>query len=324
VNIKGVMLTAMSFLLLLNTAAGVAGGARGEHRGAMGVLRTAEERYDAYDRRKREETLCYLRRMIPGYAHSGPRAGDLMGMALESRHPDIRNVALDAVEGIGDGPAFEGDRHWRRVVPAKSVLAFRDLHCPMWTKIRRLDAQVCERIVRSTLAAARKVPHILEYLGSSSMGGYSLFGRMLQHVSPELVESVLPHINPNYIEGCRCMESDNGTLFSSAVRGGRIELVRMFLGDSRLDPNVPTDMMRFTPLHFAVECGDVEMVKLLLDDGRVEPDPPANQWDGRTPLAEAQHRGNNEIAHMIEEAIARRHGQRQKRSSKGKKRRRMG
>jgi len=66
--------------------------------------------------------------------------------------------------------------------------------------------------------------------------------------------------NINYALG------DGETALTSAVRGGRVDIVRFLLANGA-DANKQNWLSDRTPLMFAANSGDTEMIKILLDHG---------------------------------------------------------
>ena len=97
---------------------------------------------------------------------------------------------------------------------------------------------------------------------------------------------------------------DTWPFLSAVYRGDEEAVRRMLAGDPSL---ASAEYAYLQPLHYAVRGGRIEMVRLLLDAGA---DPLAEGWSGKfgdeirddTPLARARDRGLDEIVALLEAA----------------------
>jgi uncharacterized protein len=97
---------------------------------------------------------------------------------------------------------------------------------------------------------------------------------------------------------------DTWPFLSAVYRGDEVTVRRMLVGDPSL---ARAEYAYLQPLHYAVRGGRIEMVRLLLDAGA---DPLAEGWSGKfgdeirddTPLARARDRELDEIATLLEAA----------------------
>jgi len=97
-----------------------------------------------------------------------------------------------------------------------------------------------------------------------------------------------------------------GSAWERAIRFGRVEVVKLFLEDNRMDPSVY--MNKF--LYFAAKYNKPEIVELLLEDSRI-----LTAGGLEYALSEAE---NEYIKIMISEAMHRRGGKRQTRNARNR------